>query len=122
MHIHPFSHVNDEFHVRVVVVVCTAGNLLRQSASFENGQTGTGRAYGTYLDVLICHTNVVCVCLQILRCGHDSKLDRPLVTKCLVRPLPNGAYLLDGGDTIVGNEHLHSSSAYLSQYSNPFRF
>lgn len=39
-----------------------------------------------YLHILIGHTNVICVGLEILWRGHDGELDGALVAKRLVGP------------------------------------
>ena len=62
----------------------------------------------TYLDVLVCHSDVVSVGSQILGGGHDGELNGALVAKGLVRPSSDGSDLLDGGDTVVCNQDLQS--------------
>jgi hypothetical protein len=44
--------------------------------------------------------------MQILGGGHDGELNGTLVAKGLVGPFPHGTDLLDGGDTVVGDEDL----------------
>jgi hypothetical protein len=39
-----------------------------------------------YFDVVISHSNVICVGLEIFWSSHDCEVDGPLVAKCLVRP------------------------------------
>jgi hypothetical protein len=80
--VHALGNIDNELDVCVVVVVCATGDL----------------------DVLVRHADVLCVCLQILGCGHDGELDGTLIAKCLVSPFADGADLLDGGNTVVGNE------------------
>jgi len=84
VHIHSFCHIYDQFHVGVVVVIGSAG----------------------YLDVLIRHPDVVCICLQILWGGHDGELYGPLIAKGLVCPFSYRPDLLDCCNTIVGNQNL----------------
>lgn len=59
-----------------------------------------------YLDVSVRHSNVVRICLQVLRSGHDSKLYGPFVAEGLVGPFSDGSDLFHGGNSVVGNEHL----------------
>lgn len=63
----------------------------------------------TYLDVLVCHSDVVGVGSQILRGGHDGELNGTLIAKGLVRPSSDGSDLLDGGDTVVCNQDLQAA-------------
>lgn len=58
---------------------------------------------------MVCHSNVICVCTEILRGGHDGELDGPLVAECFVGPFSNGTNLLDGGNTVVGNQDLRDA-------------
>ena len=66
-----------------------------------------------YLDILVRHPNVVRVSRQIFWRGHDCELDGLLISKSLVCPSPHRSDLLDGCDTIVGDENLnHRRSAF----------
>jgi hypothetical protein len=67
----------------------------------------------TYFNVLIRHTDVICVCCQVLWCGHDSELYSALISKCLVCPFSDTADLLDCRNTIVRNKHLSRSMCQL---------
>lgn len=80
------GNVDNDIDVGVVVVVGSTGDL----------------------DVLVSHANVVGVDLEILGRGHDGKLDGALRAESLVGPFPDGADLLDGGDSVVGDENLVS--------------
>lgn len=103
MDTHTLSNVDNELDVGVVVVVGTARHLLdvcQSSLWLESVESCT------YLNVFVCHSDVVCVCSQILRSGHDSELNSALVAKGLVRPSTDGSDLFDGGDTVVCNEDL----------------
>jgi hypothetical protein len=84
MHSGSLGNIHDEIYVGVVVVVAASG----------------------YLDVPIRHPDVFGVDPQILRGGHDGKLDGAFVAKGLVGPFPDRTDLLDGGDTVVGDEDL----------------
>jgi hypothetical protein len=84
VHVHSFGNIDDELDVGVVVVVGATGNL----------------------DVVICHPDVVGVGLQILGRGHDCELDGPLVAEHLVGPFSHRADFLDGGNAVVGDQHL----------------
>lgn len=78
------GNINDEVNVGIVVVV---------GASW-------------YLNILIGHADIFGVHLEILRCSHDSELNRALIAEGLVCPLADGADLLDGGNTVVGDQDL----------------
>lgn len=82
--VHPLSNIHDQLHIGVVVVIGAAGHL----------------------NVVICHSDVVCVGLQIFGGGHDRELDGALVAECLVSPFSNRSDFLDGSDTVVGNQNL----------------
>lgn len=82
--VHPLGDIHDQLHVGVVVVV------------------GASR----HFNVVVCHSDVVCVGLQILGGGHDGELDGALVAECLVRPFSNRSDFLDGSNTVVGNQNL----------------
>jgi hypothetical protein len=84
VNVHTLGHINDELDVGVVVVVGATGDL----------------------DVLVRHADVVCVGRQVLGGGHDGELDGALIAQCLVCPLPHGADLFDGGDTVIRNQNL----------------
>jgi hypothetical protein len=64
MDIHALSNIHNQLDVGIVVVVCAAGNL----------------------DVVVGHSNVFCVGLQIFGGGHDSEVNGSLVTERLVSP------------------------------------
>lgn len=82
--VHPLGDIHDQLHVGVVVVV------------------GASR----HFNVVVCHSDVVCVGLQILGGGHDGELDGALVAECLVCPFSNRPDFLDGSNTVVGNQNL----------------
>jgi hypothetical protein len=88
VNVHALSNVNDELDVGVVVVVGATRDL----------------------DVLVRHADVVCVGRQVLGGGHDGELDGALIAQCLVCPLPHGADLFDGGDTVIRNQDLRGLS------------
>ena len=67
----------------------------------------------TYLDVLVCHSDVVGVGSQVLRGGHDGELNGTLIAKGLVRPSSDGSDLLDGGDTVVCNQDLQTARQHV---------
>lgn len=116
MDIHSLGHIDDQLDVRIIVVICASGYL-------KNGEKKTltiwlpssARLATAYLHILIGHTNVIGVCPQILRCGHDRELNGPFVAECLVGPFPNRPNLLDSCDTIVGNEHLFNRPNHISK-------
>jgi hypothetical protein len=84
MYVHTLSNIYNQFHIGIVIIV---------GASWD-------------LDVLICHSNVVCVCMQIFWCSHDGKLNGSLVAEGLVRPFSYRPNLLDCRNTVVGNQDL----------------
>ena len=67
---------------------------------------GLGANTVSYLNILICHSNEVCICVQIFRCSHHSELYRPLVAEGFVGPFSHRPDLLDSCDAVVGNENL----------------
>jgi hypothetical protein len=66
--------------------------------------------WSTYLDVLICHADVLRVGLEILGRGHDGELNRPLIAKSLVRPFSHRADFLDCGNTVIRDEDLRGKT------------
>jgi hypothetical protein len=62
-----------------------------------------------HLDKAVRHANVLGVDAEVFRCGHDGKLDLAVRAEGLVRPFSDGADLLDGGDTVVGDQDLESA-------------
>ena len=119
LHIHTLSNIDDKFHVGVVVVVGAARYLciVRQYNSIPP-HCMPRSSLPTNLNILVRHTDVISICLQIFRCGHDGELNRPFIAKSLVCPFPDRADLLDRCDTIVGDEDLytqeHQTLAYPS--------
>lgn len=91
MDVHTLRDVYNELDVGVVVVVGTTGDF----------------------NVVIRHADVVCVGLQILGGSHDGEMDGALVAKCFVRPFPDRTNLFDGGDTVVCDENLPTSTQLL---------
>lgn len=59
-----------------------------------------------HLDILIGHPDVVRICLQVFGCGHDRKLNCPLIAKSLVGPFADRPNLLDGRNSIVRDQYL----------------
>ena len=58
--------------------------------------------------------------MQIFWRSHDRELNGTLVTERLVGPFSDGADLLYGGDTVVGNENLEASTVSTTS-SSPVR-
>ena len=112
MNLHSLSNIDNQWHIGVIIVIRSSWNLSIHQSQFQF--LGNLPSKGTYLNILIRHPDVVCIRLQILRCGHNSKLYSPFVTKRLKRPFPNTSNLLDRGDSIVGDEDL---SRGISHYS-----
>lgn len=84
MDVHPLGNIHDQLHICVVVVVGAAGHF----------------------NVVVCHSDVVCVGLEIFGGGHDCELDGALVAERLVSPFSNRSDFLDGSNAIVGNQDL----------------
>ncbi len=78
------GNIDNQVNISVVVVVGTTGHL----------------------DVLVSHSDVIGVDLEIFRSGHDCELDGTLIAEGLVSPFSDGADLLNGSDTVVANEDL----------------
>ena len=74
----------------------------------SSGVSGRGphTKQSSYLNILICHSNIVCVRVQIFWCSHHGKLYRPLVAEGFVGPFSYRSDLFDCCDTVVGNENL----------------
>jgi hypothetical protein len=64
MDVHALGNIHNQLDVGIVVVVCAAGNL----------------------DVVVGHSNVLCVGLQIFGGGHHCEVNGSLVAERLVRP------------------------------------
>lgn len=79
-----FSDIHDKIHIGIIVVVASTWNF----------------------DVLIGHSDVVCIDLQILWSSHDSEFDSTFVSKGFVSPFPNGTNLFDCSNTIVTDQNL----------------
>lgn len=108
MDVHTFGDVNNQLNVCIIVVVCATRNLRRESLAIALcvGFLASLLGVSAYLNILISHTNIIGVCLQIFRSGHDCELNGTLVTERLVGPFSHGTDFLDCGNTIVGNEDL----------------
>lgn len=63
----------------------------------------------THLNILICHTDVVGIGVQIFWRGHHCELDGTLIAESFISPFPDGTNLLDGGNTVVGDQNLGKS-------------
>lgn len=85
--VHAFGNIDDQLDVGIIVIVCATRNL-------EDGVNGVfargfGDALAAYLDVLVGHSDVISVCLQIFWGGHDGELNGTFVAKGLVGPFPH---------------------------------
>ena len=58
------------------------------------------------LDILVGHADVVSIDPQVIGRRHHCKLDRPLITKHIIRPFPHRADLFHGRNPIVAYKHL----------------
>jgi len=73
-----------------------------------------------HFDISVGHSDVLGVDTQVFRSCHDGEFDLTVRAKGLVRPFSDGSDLLDGSDTVVGNEDLgnqlmlRKSSAWLT--------
>lgn len=100
MNPHPLGHVHYQLDVGIVVVIGASGDLV------ELGTCSERRILLSYLDILVRHTNVVCIGLQILWCRHNSELYGSLVSERLVRPFSYASDFFDRRNSVVGNEDL----------------
>ena len=113
MYVHPLSNVHDEFHVGIVVVVRASRDLRGISSAKSQAYVFEGYCIAlqvlqnvTYLDILICHSDIVGIGFQIFRRSHDRKLNCSLVPKCLVSPFSYRSNFLDRCNSVVGNQDL----------------
>lgn len=91
MYVHALCNIDDQFDVCIVVIVCSSRDL----------------------DVLICHPDIICICVQIFWCSHHRELDSSLIAESLVGPFPHRSNLLDCRNTIVGNQDLFADVSLL---------
>ena len=100
VYIHSFSDIDDELDVGIIVVVRATRNL--ESVSFTLCFESV-LLVQSYLNELICHSDVICVRSQIFRSSHHSELDGPLVAECFVGPFSYGSDLFDRSNAVVGD-------------------
>ena len=84
MNIHSLRNIDNQLDVGIVVVICATGNF----------------------NIVICHADIIGVCLEIFRRGHHCKLDGPFVAERLVCPFSYRPNFLYGSDAVVGNQYL----------------
>ena len=60
----------------------------------------------THLNVLIRHTNVVCIGSKILRCCHHRKLNSSFISEGLIGPFSYGSDFFHRGNAVVRNKYL----------------
>lgn len=84
VYVHALGNINNKLDVCIVVVICATGHF----------------------DVVVGHSDVIGVGSQIFGGGHDCELNGLFVAKRLVGPFPYRSNLLDGSDTVVGNQYL----------------
>lgn len=84
MNIHSFGNIDNQLDIGIIIIIGTTGHL----------------------DIFIGHSDVVRIGVQILWGSHYCELNRSLVAEGFVGPFSYGANLLDGGNTIVGDEYL----------------
>jgi hypothetical protein len=82
------SNIHDEIDVGVIVVVTST----------------------RYFDITIGHSDVFGVDPQIFWGSHDGELYRTLVSESLVGPFSDGTDLLNGSNTVVGDQNLFSKT------------
>ena len=105
MNVHSLCNVDNELNVGIIVIVGAAGNLYCLVGARANVlQLNSGRIL--YLDVLICHPDVIGVGIQIFRRGHHCELYSPLVAKRFVGPFSYRPYLFDCCNAIIRYEDL----------------
>jgi hypothetical protein len=107
---HSLRYIDDQLDIGIVVVVGTARDLKRVESVIASDHSRIVPTRGifdsTYLDILICHSYIICIGPQILWGCHDSELNGSLVSKSLVRPFSNRSNFLDSCNAIIRNEHL----------------
>jgi hypothetical protein len=82
--VHALGDIDNQLHIGVVVVVSAARDF----------------------DIVVCHSDVICVGLQIFRSGHDGELNGALVAESLVSPFSDRSNFLDGSNAVVGDQNL----------------
>jgi hypothetical protein len=97
--VHTLSDIDNQLDIGVVVVIGASGNF----------------------DVVVGHANVVGVGLEILRSGHDCEVDGPLVAENFVCPFSHRSNLLDGGNTVVGDQNLSKVKTLANRPRPQFR-
>lgn len=60
----------------------------------------------THLNVLIGHTNVVCIGSKILRCSHHGKLNSSLISEGLIGPFSDRSDFFHSSNAVVCNKDL----------------
>ena len=105
MDTHSFGNVDNQFDIGIIVIVGASRNLCRQPLA---GASSESKPSSSYLTIVVRHSNVVGIGSQIVRGGHHSKLDGPLVAKGLVCPFSHRSDLLDGRNTVVGDQNLRT--------------
>ena len=106
MYVHSLCYIHDELHIGVVVVICSSRNLHIQRQWLSSQMCFAEGLLLAYLNILICHSDVVCVGAKVFRCRHDRELDGALVAKGFVCPFSNGADFLHRGNAVVRDEDL----------------
>lgn len=119
VNVHTLGNVHDEFDIGVVVVVGTSRDLFKiSSAGFlragplrfsSSSFSALSSLLATYLNVLISHSNIVCVCAEVLWRSHHSELDSPLVAEGFVCPFSDRPYLFHSCNSVIGDENLGRS-------------
>lgn len=122
VYIHPLSNVNNQFHVGIIIIICAPRNLRfyvslscprstiekAQVEAMISSYAFDVKYHFPYLDILISHSYIVCICLQIFRRGHHGELNRPLVSKHFVGPFSYRSNFFDRCDSIISDENLRS--------------
>ena len=119
MDVHAFGDINYEFNIRIIVVVRSTRNLQIHVSHLTEGTRSVMLLLpASYLDVLVRHSNVVCICLQIFWSGHHRELNRSFVSEGLVGPFSDRSDLLDGSNTVVRDQDLHTIMSAAAGFTN----
>lgn len=106
MYTHSFGNIDNQLDVGIIVIIRATGNLEHYLSvhPYNFGRRKKKRKEKkkrAYLDVLVSHSDIVCVPLQVLWRGHDGKLYGALIAKGIVGPFPDGSDFLDSSNAVV---------------------
>jgi hypothetical protein len=104
VNVHTLGDIDNQVDISVVVVIGATGNL----KDLVNSNFGSAGSFGsTNLAVVVGHSDVIGIGIQVLGRGHDCELNGSLIAKSLVRPLTDRANFFHGRYTVVGDKDLY---------------